>query len=163
MSIFHTHIHFSPDERAQSKFLCHIEALSSSRWNEHAVFQYYQIQIYRSGKVIQFLQEFVYWVQEEMKRHPEQTEKEIRDQAWVWVKTKRGHSWFHLSSMEIDALLRQVWKAYPYYRASRTYLECIEAMTGYKAQVKKIHEKETQMKHAVKKQTRRRKSTKSAK
>ena len=162
MSIFHTFIRFSKAARMQSKFLCHIEALSSSRWNEHAVFQRYQIPISQSLKVIQFLEVFYDWMLDDIKKHPEHKENELIARAKAFIK--KEYSSLDLSSMEIHELLLQAWKAYPYYNVLRNYSECVDAVTGY-AQIRgkrEVRRKDPQNVSTppVKKATRRRRLTK---
>lgn len=165
MSIFHTQLRFSQKNRVQSEFLRHLEALSLLRWNEHSVFQHYQIPAERSLKVMQFLEVFVVCVLDDIKRHPDQTEEEIAYKSWEFVK--KGYSWLDLSSAEIMALLHQVWKSYPDYSPFRTYSGCVEALTGKTHQPKdtadqrQTKEDDNPITSASRKTTRKRKTTKS--
>jgi hypothetical protein len=162
MSIFHYNIRFSKAARIQSKFLRHIEALSSSRWNEHAVFQRYQISNIQSLKVMQFLEVFSAWLCGDIKKHPEQTENDLTARAKAFIE--KEYPSLNLSPMEIHELLRQMWKAYPYYSVLRTYSECVDAMGGYAQtrEKREVRRKENQKKStpSVKKTTRRRRLTK---
>jgi hypothetical protein len=164
-SFFHPLIRFSQTE-LQSEILQQIEALSLCHWNTHAVFQHYQVPVARSQDMIQALEAVVGHVLSEIKTSPEQTESQVISSVMDLVA-----SWdfdVHFSRMDIIAVLRQIWRAYPWYTASRTYSACVQALTGYMSQKPTSEGKSGEPHHprkvaapSVKSSTRRRKSTKS--